>query len=86
MWFGVRQIADHHGMYERTLRRPSHQLFGYGPKALMAIHRFQRALDLARSGVSLGEAAVLANYSDQAHLSREARRLAGTTMVELLEK
>lgn len=86
MGFGVRQIADHHGMSERTLRRLSHQLFGYGPKALMAIHRFQRALDLARSGVSLGEAAVLANYSDQAHLSREARRLGGATIVELLEK
>ena len=86
MGLGVRQIADHHGMSERTLRRLNHQLFGYGPKTLMAIHRFQRALDLARSGVSLGEAAVLTNYSDQAHLSREARRLGGTTMVELLER
>lgn len=80
----VRAIAARHHLSERTLRRYSHRTFGYGTKTLASVHRFQRALDLARSGTSLADAAVSAGYSDQTHLARETRRLAGTTMTALL--
>jgi AraC-like DNA-binding protein len=79
MGLSVRDIAVQHGMSERTLRRVSDRLFGYSPKALASIHRFQRALSLAQAGTPLGEAAVLAGYVDQPHLNREAQRLAGTS-------
>lgn len=75
----VPHIADQHGLSERSLRRLSDKLFGYGPKTLTSIHRFQHALHLARSGTPLGEVAAMAGYVDQSHLNRHAQRLAGTT-------
>lgn len=80
----VREIAADHGLSERSLRRTGDRLFGYGLKTLMGIHRFQHALHLARSGTALSEAAATAGYFDQAHLSREARRLTGSTPGALL--
>lgn len=80
----VREVADRHGLSERSLRRASDRLFGYGPKTLMSIHRFQYALQLANAGVALGEAAATAGYADQAHLNREARRLADATPTALV--
>lgn len=80
----VREIADRHGLSERSLRRVSDRLFGYGLKTLMSIHRFQHALQLANTGVALGEAAATAGYADQAHLNREVRRLADATPTALL--
>ncbi|MFL1380972.1 helix-turn-helix domain-containing protein [Nocardiopsis protaetiae] len=78
-------IAREHGMSARTLRRTCDRVFGYGPKTLMSVHRFQRALRLARSGTPLGEAAALAGYADQAHFTREAGRLAGLPPGRLLD-
>lgn len=80
----VREIAADHFLSERSLRRSSDRLFGYGLKTLMGIHRFQRALHLARSGTPLSEAALIAGYFDQAHLNRETRCLTGSTPVALL--
>lgn len=79
----VRAIADLHGLSERTLRRVSGRVFGYGPKTLAAIHRFQRALRFARAGSAPGEVSALARYADQSHLARETKRLAGTTFSAL---
>ncbi len=79
----VRETAVTHHLSERTLRRISNALFGYGPKTLMQIHRFQRALHLARAGMSLTDVAATAGYVDQAHFTHEARRLAGRTPSEL---
>lgn len=65
---------------ERTLRRRFDESFGYGPKTLDRILRYQRFLKLANR--STGSTAVLAaeaGYSDQAHLIRESRRLTGST-------
>lgn len=64
---------------ERTLRRRCHHAFGYGPKTLERILRFQRFLALARrfSGNGLARCAAEAGYADQAHLSREIRQLCG---------
>ncbi len=80
---GVRETAELHQLSERSLRRLSNRLFGYGPKTLMQIHRLERALHLARSGLSLSEAAATAGYADQAHFSRESKRLTGRTPATL---
>jgi methylphosphotriester-DNA--protein-cysteine methyltransferase len=64
---------------ERQLRRRFDDAVGYGPKTLQRVLRFRKVLahlavtpqaDLATVAVQLG-------YSDQAHLTRETRRLAG---------
>lgn len=69
------------GLSERTLRRQVEAAFGYGPKTLDRILRFQRFLRLLRSErrPSLARLAIAAGYTDQAHLTRECRRLAGLT-------
>lgn len=79
----VRETARLHQLSERSLRRTSGELFGYGLKTLMQIHRFQRALRLVDAGLPLSGAAVGAGYVDQPHFSRESRRLAGRTPAEL---
>ena len=71
-------------MSERTLRRRFDESFGYGPKTLDRILRYQRFLRLVR--LSQGPTAILAaeaGYSDQPHLVRESRRLAGCTPLEV---
>jgi AraC-like DNA-binding protein len=78
-WLG-RALA----MSERTLRRRFDESFGYGPKTLDRILRYQRFLRLVRS--SQGSTAILAmeaGYSDQPHLVRESRRLAGFTPAQV---
>ncbi|MCL2090489.1 MAG: helix-turn-helix domain-containing protein [Micrococcales bacterium] len=82
----VHSIAAQHHLSERSLRRLSDRLFGYGPKTLALIHRFQNGLRLARSGIPLSHAAVAAGYADQSHFARETRRLTGTTLKVLLHQ
>jgi AraC-like DNA-binding protein len=69
------------GVSERTLRRRCDELFGYGPKTLDRILRFQRFQVLAQTAASEGLAilALRAGYADQAHLSREIKSLCGMT-------
>ena len=74
-------LAGELALSERTLRRRFDAAFGYGPKKLDRILRFQRFLKLlrgARNG-STADLAIEAGYADQAHLGRESRRLAVTT-------
>lgn len=74
-WLG-RALA----MSERTLRRRFDESFGYGPKTLDRILRFQRFRRLsAKSNASVAVLAAEAGYADQAHLVRESRRLTGST-------
>jgi AraC-like DNA-binding protein len=84
----VRALIDELGWSERTLRRRCHEAFGYGPKTLGRILRFQRFLRLLANGrAPLSLLAIAAGYADQAHLAREVRRLSarspGTLMSEL---
>jgi AraC-like DNA-binding protein len=77
---------------ERQLRRRCRAAVGVGPKELQLILRFQgfhaRVLaSVARRGASdvdLAGWAVEMGYHDQAHLSRECRRILGVTPGELL--
>lgn len=79
----VRHLCSELGMSERTLRRRCHEAFGYGPKTLQRVLRFQRFLrhvgEGAAGGGSIAGLASELGYSDQAHLTREARRLASMT-------
>jgi AraC-like DNA-binding protein len=72
------------GLSERQLRRRFADAVGYGPKTLARVLRLQRFLTIARSGEDLARLALTAGYSDQAHLTREARRLTGRTPRELV--
>ncbi|MFB6816569.1 DUF6597 domain-containing transcriptional factor [Streptomyces sp. NPDC056347] len=76
----VAETARRAGLGARQLHRRSLTAFGYGPKTLARVLRLQRALALARSGVPYAEAAARAGCADQAHLAREMRALAGTTL------
>ncbi len=78
----TRHLCESLGMSARTVRRRALEAFGYGPKTLQRILRFQRFLRAARAmppTKSLAELAMVAGYADQAHLSREARQLTGMT-------
>ncbi|AZM91856.1 MULTISPECIES: helix-turn-helix domain-containing protein [Streptomyces] len=76
----VAAIARAVGLGERRLRRRCLDAFGYGPRTLGRVLRLQRALALARRGLPQAEVACAAGYADQAHLAREVRALAGTTL------
>jgi len=72
------------GMSERTLRRRFDEAFGYGPRTLDRILRFQRYLRLSEGGGRTAILAAEAGYADQAHLVRESRRLTTHTPQSLL--
>ena len=73
------------GVGERQLRRRFHDAVGYGPKTLQRVLRFQRFLALAEHAAEdLAALAFAAGYADQAHLTRECRRLAGLPPAALL--
>ncbi|MFI8292882.1 AraC family transcriptional regulator [Streptomyces sp. ms191] len=76
----VAETADAVGLGARQLHRRSLDAFGYGPKTLARILRLQRALALVGAGSPFAEAAIAAGCADQAHLAREMRALAGTTV------
>jgi AraC-like DNA-binding protein len=73
----VAAVADELGYSERHLRRLCQETFGYGPKTLHRILRFQRAVQLIDAGRSLAEVSAACGYADQAHLTREVRALSG---------
>jgi AraC-like DNA-binding protein len=79
----VQATAMLHDLSERSLRRLSNAVFGYGPKTLMQIHRFQHGLHLVRAGMSLSAAAASAGYADHPHFARECKRLTGQTPSQL---
>ncbi|MER5680142.1 AraC family transcriptional regulator [Streptomyces sp. NPDC000971] len=74
------------GLGARQLHRRSLAAFGYGPKTLARVLRLQRALALVRAGTPYAEAAYAAGCTDQAHLAREMRDLAGTTLGDHLAR
>lgn len=80
----VAEVAETVGLGERQLHRRALASFGYSPKVLARIQRFQRGLSLARAGTPLALAAAEAGYFDQAHFAREVRCLAGQPPTHLL--
>lgn len=80
----VGAVADALGWTERQLHRRSLAAFGYGPKVLQRVVRFDRAVRMARHGDGLADVAYATGYADQAHLAREVKALAGVPMTTLL--
>jgi AraC-like DNA-binding protein len=82
----VVDLADAVGLSERQLNRRCQEAFGYGPKLLARILRFQRFLALTDASESrpLVHLAMDSGYADQAHLSREVKEFSGLTPAKLL--
>jgi AraC-like DNA-binding protein len=76
---GVRvgAVAAEIGLSERQLHRRCLAAFGYGPKVLHRVLRFDRARLLARQGLPFADIAYRTGYADQAHLAREVKALGG---------
>ena len=85
----VHELADEAALSERQLRRRVELGVGYPPRTLARIFRFQRFLRAARAaapkGRDLARLAAESGYADQAHLTRESRRLAGLPPAALLD-
>jgi AraC-like DNA-binding protein len=84
----IRSIRDRLDISERTLRRRCQDHFGYGPKTLDRILRFQSFLRIARREreTGLSDMAFAAGYADQAHLSRDIRALCGMSAGALVRQ
>jgi AraC-like DNA-binding protein len=80
----VRGLAAEMGLSERQLHRRCAAAFGYGPKTLHRVLRFQAALALARQGRDLSAVAYDCGYADQPHLARDVADLAGIPLTTLL--
>jgi AraC-like DNA-binding protein len=82
------QLYELSGLSDRQLRRRFELAVGYSPKTYQRIVRFQHWLRLALASPpaarGLSELAAAAGYADQAHLTREATRLAGLPPAALL--
>jgi AraC-like DNA-binding protein len=87
---GLGEITSDLFISSRQLRRRCTEAFGFGPKTLHRILRFQGFLALTqafqRHEVGLGWLAAAAGYFDQAHLTRECLALTGLTPVAFLEE
>lgn len=75
----VGAIADAVGWSRRHLEQEFLRELGVSPKQACRLRRFERAVDLVRDQHELAEAAALAGFSDQPHLTRDWRELTGTT-------
>lgn len=82
----VSGIASTLAISERHLHRRATDALGYGMKRFIGIIRLQRAISLSQSGhlPTISDLAIAAGYADQAHLTREMRRMTGLTPAMLL--
>jgi AraC-like DNA-binding protein len=82
----VRSVARDLWISERQLRRRFHAAVGYGPKMLERVMRFRCVVDATDSGQhDLVRVALDAGYADQAHMTREIKRLSGLTPSALIK-
>jgi AraC-like DNA-binding protein len=79
----VGAVAAELGVSPRQLQRRVSDAVGYGPKVLARVLRFRRLQALAPA--PLAELALDAGYADQAHMTSEVTRLAGTSPVRFLK-
>ncbi len=80
-------LAREFSISERQLRRRFHAAVGYGPGTLARVLRFRRFLSLVDRGRDgLAGLAFEAGYADQAHLTRESRRLAGLSPLGVIRE
>ena len=81
----VGQLAAALGVGERQLLRRCDAAFGYGPKLLARVLRFQAFVNGLQTHPQLGlaELALALGYADQAHLTHDTMELAGQTPGQL---
>jgi hypothetical protein len=83
---GRRLDAYELGLSERQLRRSCVAAYGYPPRTLTRIVRFQAVLrQLRRDTLSLSDLAIATGHVDQPHLAHEVRAFSGLTPVALRE-
>jgi AraC-like DNA-binding protein len=75
----VDALARDAGVGARQLERLFRDAVGLAPKTLARLARFQAALRACEAGAPLAAAGLAAGYADQAHFTREFRRVAGLT-------
>ena len=77
----LRALKQAYNCSERSARRETVKVFGYGPKTAERIWRVQRFLHSARSpqSTNLAWLANFIGFSDQAHMTREVHSIAGMT-------
>jgi len=75
----VDALARELGCSRRHLAARFGEQVGLAPKAFARVLRFRRAAELLDRGARPAEAAALAGYADQPHLTREFRALSGRT-------
>lgn len=83
----VEKLSQWLGISHRHLQRRFSTAVGYGPKLFQSVLRFQRLLHLASNAPepqSLSNLAAAAGYADQAHMTREVARFAGSPPSKLL--
>jgi AraC-like DNA-binding protein len=77
----LREVSNALGVGERQLERLFVEHVGHGPKLFARIVRLQHAIGLAsRARLRQSELATSAGFSDEPHLLREFRTLAGVTL------
>lgn len=82
----VAGVARAVGLSERQLERRFSARVGLSPKRFAKLHRFERALALARTTPSLSAVAQGAGYYDQSHFVRDFRSFAGAAPSEVLSR
>lgn len=75
----AKRVAADLAESERAFRRHMVETFGYGYATLVRIERARRAREMLVRGSPISEAAAIAGFADQPHLSREFRRLVGVS-------
>lgn len=77
----VRDVAAGLDWSRKHLNDRFREEVGVGPKAVARMARFNRALELSRTGAGEGWAGIAAEagYADQAHMVREFREFGGIT-------
>lgn len=76
--------GEHVAYSQRQLRRRASDATGLGPNKLAQLRRSREAYRLLQQGMSLVDAALAVGYSDQAHLTRSFRLIAGQSPARLL--
>lgn len=80
----IADLVHWSGKTQRTLGRYYRRCAGLTPGEYLRLRRFQRARTAIKQGATdLAGVAVDAGYADQAHMTRDFRRLAGRTPVQL---
>jgi transcriptional regulator GlxA family with amidase domain len=81
----VSQLSAALGVSERQLLRRCDAAFGYGPKLLARVLRFQSFVHAlpVHAHMGLAQLALALGYTDQAHLAHDTAELAGQTPRQL---